>query len=62
MLLGGGVYNGWRVFPFYSDASGCMSAELMGSALHWFRCFEVDEQKADGEHTLSLEMLWEMKR
>jgi hypothetical protein len=39
-----------------------MSAELMGSAPHWFRCFGVDEHRIDGEHSLLLEMLREMRR
>jgi hypothetical protein len=34
----------------------------MRSAPHWFRCFGVDEHKIDGEHSLSLEMLREMRR
>jgi hypothetical protein len=50
------------VLPIISDAFGEEGTQWMGSALHWFKCFGVDEHKTDGEHSLSMEMLRETRR
>jgi hypothetical protein len=49
--------------PYHSRCFwGGEDIQWMGSAPHLFKCFGMDEHKIDGEYSLSLEMLREMRR